>query len=83
LTGITLFGGDSLPAIITAHLTHEEGPESLRWLRKHGQAAALADLLSMGLRRNPHKRMRLPDMRIALGEIGRSRLRALSWPLRA
>jgi hypothetical protein len=55
----------------------------LRWLRKHGQAAALADLLSMGLRRNPHKRMRLPDMRIALGEIGRSRLRALSWPLRA
>jgi hypothetical protein len=83
LTGITLFGGDSLPAIITAHLTHEEGPESLRWLRKHRQAAALADLLSMGLRRNPHKRIRLSDMRIALGEIGRSRLRDLSWPLRA
>jgi hypothetical protein len=83
LTGVTLFGGDSLPAIITAHLTHEEGPESLRWLRKHRQAAALADLLSMGLRRNPRKRMRLPDMRIALGEIGRSRLRDLSWPLRA
>ncbi len=83
LTGITLFGGDSLPAIITAHLTHEEGPESLRWLRKHGQAAGLADLLAMGLRRNPRKRIRLPDMRIALGEIGRSRLRDLSWPLRA
>jgi hypothetical protein len=83
LTGITLFGGDSLPAIITAHLTHEEGPESLRWLRKHRQAAALADLLSMGLRRNPQKRIRLSDMRIALGEIGRSRLRDLSWPLRA
>jgi len=55
LTGITLFGGDSLPAIITAHLTHEEGPESSRWLRKHRQAAALADLLSMGLRRQPPK----------------------------
>jgi hypothetical protein len=83
LTGMTLFGGDSLPAIITAHLTHEDGPESLRWLRRHGQAAALADLLSMGLRRNPHKRMRLSDMRTALGEIGRKRLRALTWPLRA
>jgi hypothetical protein len=83
LTGNTLFGGDSLPAIITAHLTHEEGPETLKWLRRHGQAAALADLLSLGLRRNPHKRIKLSDMRTALGEIGRKRLRALTWPLRA
>jgi hypothetical protein len=83
LTGTTLFSGDALPAIIAAHLTHEDGPESLRWLRRHGQAGTLADLLAMGLRRNPYKRIRLSDMRIALGEIGRTRLRALSWPLRA
>jgi serine/threonine protein kinase len=82
LTGATLFSGDALPAIIAAHLIHEEGPESLRWLRKHSQAAALADLLAMGLRRNPRKRIGLSDFRIALSEMGRARLRGLSWPLR-
>jgi serine/threonine protein kinase len=82
LTGTTLFGGDALPAIIAAHLIHEEGPESLRWLHKHGQAGALADLLAMGLRRNPRKRLGLSDFRIALGEMGHARLRGLSWPLR-
>jgi hypothetical protein len=82
LTGNTLFSGDALPAIVAAHLTHEDGPESLRWLRRHGQAGTLADLLAAGLRRNPYKRIKLSDMRIALGEIGRTRLRALSWPLR-
>jgi serine/threonine protein kinase len=65
LTGATLFSGDELPAIIAAHLTHEEGPESLRWLLKHSQAGALADLLAMGLRRNPRKRIGLSEMRIA------------------
>jgi len=83
LTGGTLFTGDALPALIAAHLTHEDGPESLRWLRRHSQAGALADLLATGLRRNPHKRIRLSDMQTGLGELGRSRLRALSWPLRA
>jgi len=83
LTGTTLFSGDALPAIIAAHLTHEEGPESLRWLCRHSQAAALADLLAWGLRRNPRKRIGLSDMQVALSDIGRSRLRSLSWPLRA
>jgi hypothetical protein len=83
LTGNTLFSGDSLPAIIAAHLIHQEGPESLGWLRKHGQASALADLLAMGLRRDPLKRLKLPELRIALSDLGRSRLRSLSWPLRA
>jgi len=83
LTGATLFSGDALPAIIAAHLIHEDGPETLRWLRKHGQAAALADLLSLGLRRNPRKRLALSDMRAALSDLGHNRLRALSWPLRA
>jgi serine/threonine protein kinase len=82
LTGATLFSGDELPAIIAAHLTHEDGPESLRWLLRHRQAGALADLLAMGLRRNPRKRIGLSEMRIAIDQMGRSRLRALSWPLR-
>jgi serine/threonine protein kinase len=82
LTGTTLFSGDALPAIIAAHLTHEDGPESLRWLLRHRQAGALADLLGMGLRRNPSRRIGLSDMRSAIGEMGRDRLRALSWPLR-
>jgi len=82
LTGATLFSGDELPAIIAAHLTHEEGPESLRWLLRHRQAGALGDLLAMGLRRNPRKRLALSEMRIAIDQMGRSRLRALSWPLR-
>jgi hypothetical protein len=82
LTGATLFSGDALPAIIAAHLTHEDGPESLRWLLKHRQAGALGDLLAMGLRRNPRRRIGLSEMRIAIDQMGRSRLRALSWPLR-
>jgi serine/threonine protein kinase len=82
LTGATLFSGDTLPAIITAHLTHEDGPESLRWLRKHHQAAGFAELLAMGLRRNPQKRISLSEMRASLAEMGRKRLSALSWPLR-
>ncbi len=82
LTGTTLFSGDALPAIIAAHLIHEEGPESLLWLHKHSQAAALADLLAMGLRRNPRKRIGLSDFRIALSDMGHARLRGLSWPLR-
>jgi hypothetical protein len=82
LTGATLFSGDELPAIIAAHLTHEEGPESLRWLLRHRQAGALGDLLAMGLRRNPRKRLALSEMRIAIDQMGRSHLRALSWPLR-
>jgi hypothetical protein len=82
LTGATLFSGDELPAIIAAHLTHEDGPESLRWLLRHRQAGALGDLLALGLRRNPRKRIGLSEMRIAIDQMGRSRLRALSWPLR-
>ena len=73
--------GTRCPQSSRAHLIHEEGPESLRWLRKHGQAGALADLLAMGLRRNPRKRLELADFRIALGEMGHARLRGLSWPL--
>jgi hypothetical protein len=82
LTGATLFSGDELPAIIAAHLTHEDGPESLRWLLRHRQAGALGDLLAMGLRRNPRRRIGLSEMRIAIDQMGHSRLRALSWPLR-
>ena len=82
LTGATLFSGDTLPVIITQHLTHEEGPESLHWLRRHRQAGGLGDLLALGLRRNPRRRISLSEMRASLAELGRKRLAALSWPLR-
>ena len=78
LTGKTLFGGDALPAIIAAHLTHEEGPESLHWLRKHSQGGGVGDLLTLGLRREPRRRINLSDMRASLAEIGRKRLSGLS-----
>jgi serine/threonine protein kinase len=82
LTGATLFEGDTLPVIVTQHLTHDEGPETLQWLRRHRQAGGLGDLLALGLRRSPHRRIGLSEMRASLAELGRKRLAALSWPLR-
>jgi len=82
LTGKSLFSGDALPVLIAAHLTHQDGPESLQWLRKHGQAQGLGEILSLGLRRNPQKRLTLSELRISLAELGRKRLANLSWPLR-
>ena len=82
LTGKTLFSGDALPVLIAAHLTHQDGPESLQWLRRHRQAQGLAEILSLGLRRDPRKRLTLSEVRISLAELGRKRLASLSWPLR-
>jgi hypothetical protein len=81
LTGETLFGGDTLSAVITAHLSHPNGPAGLEWMRRVRQLAQLAELLSYGLAHHPHRRPSLGDIRAHLAEIGRG-FRSLGWPLR-
>ncbi len=81
LTGETLFGGDTLSAVIAAHLSHPNGPAGLDWMRRQRHLAPLAELLSYGLAHQPGRRPLLPPLRARLAEIGRG-LRALPWPLR-
>jgi hypothetical protein len=81
LTGETLFAGDTLSAVITAHLSRPNGPAGLDWMRRARHLAQLAELLSRGLAHNPTRRPALADVRAHLAEIGRA-LRTLPWPLR-
>ena len=82
LTGGPLFAGESLPAIFSAHLSHNGDPAGLEWMRKHKKLAPLGDLLAAGLRRDPGKRLGITEMRARLSEVGKEHLDGSSWPLR-
>jgi hypothetical protein len=80
LTGAPLFAGETLPAIFSAHLEHDGNPPGLAWMRKrHGK---LADALSAGLRRQPHDRVGIKDMRARLLDCAKEQPSATTWPLR-
>jgi serine/threonine protein kinase len=82
LTGKTLFAGDSLPEIFTAHLSHDGDPPPLEWMRKDLRHARLAEVLSGGIAREPGRRTSVKSMRAHLAELGRERLASASWPIR-
>ena len=82
LTGNPLFAGENLPAIFTAHLSHDGIPVGLEWMRKHDRHRPLAELLSAGLVREPSKRLGIKAMRARLLDIAKDRLTAATWPLR-
>jgi len=82
LTGKTLFAGDSLPEIFSAHIGHDGDPPALDWMRKDMRHAPLAELLSTGIARDPGRRPDIKQMRARLEELGQERLASASWPIR-
>jgi hypothetical protein len=81
-TGNPLFAGDSLPAIFSAHLSHDGGPSGLAWMRQHSRHRPLGDLLSAGLAREPGRRLSIKAMRECLLDLGHEGLADATWPLR-
>jgi serine/threonine protein kinase len=81
LTGNPLFAEENLPAIVSSHLSHDGDPPGLAWLRKHKTYAPIGELLSSALRRDPLKRIAMPDLRDQLGVLGQQLLADVSWPL--
>jgi hypothetical protein len=81
LTGNPLFAGETLPAIFTAHLSHDGNPAGIAWMRKHDRLGPLAELLSAGLAREPSKRLGIKAMRERLRDLANDRLATATWPL--
>jgi serine/threonine protein kinase len=82
LTGAPLFAAESLPAVVSAHLSHDGIPSGLAWLRDHKTYGPLGELLSQGLRRDPGQRISMFQLRDALTYMGTQSLRKARWPLR-
>jgi len=82
LTGRTLFAGNSLPEIFTAHISHDGDPPGLAWMRNDMRHAPLAELLAAGLARAPGRRLGIKAMRRHLAELCREHRVSATWPLR-
>jgi hypothetical protein len=70
LTGQTLFDGESLPALIGNHLTHDGRPPRLAALYSDPHLVELAEILSAGLSPNPRARPSILEMGEALHQFG-------------
>jgi hypothetical protein len=81
-TGSPLFAGDSLPAIFSAHLSHDGNPPGLAWMREHGRHRQLGDLLAAGLAREPSRRLGIKALRECLLDLAQEGLAGATWPLR-
>jgi serine/threonine protein kinase len=66
LTGRTLFDGESLPALIGNHLTHDGRPPRLEALYTDHHLVELAEILIAGLSPDPRARPSITDMAQAL-----------------
>jgi hypothetical protein len=82
LTGRVLFDADNQMAQIALHIAHDGMPPPLRELADRGDLAALVDLLSSTLRRDPRHRPAVPSLRAQLRSI-RPILVREPWPLGA
>ena len=81
LSGNPLFAEENVPAIVSAHLSHDGDPPGLAWLRRHKTYAPIGELLSLGLRRDPAHRIDMQDLREQLGILGLQLLADAPWPL--
>jgi serine/threonine protein kinase len=80
LTGEILFQADSELQQITMHLAHDGFPEKLRKLAQKPHLQPLAELLFSALRRDPHKRPTVPQLRADLRRLAPT-LALAKWPL--
>ena len=82
LVGRRLFTGDTLPAVVAAHYAHDGDPTALAALREDAALAAVAEVLSQGLRADPRQRLTMAQLRSQLAQLAPG-LRAGRWPLAA
>ncbi len=78
-TGHTLFEGDTLLALVAAHLSHDGNPPGLQRLRNDPRVASLADVLSAGLQPDPKGRTSIHELRSAFSSL-RGELEHVPWP---
>ena len=82
LVGRRLFTGDTLPAVVAAHYAHDGDPSGLTALREDAALAAVAEVLSQGLRADPRQRLTIAQLRVQLAQLAPG-LSAGRWPLAA
>jgi len=82
LTGRTLFDGESLPALIGNHLTHDGRPPRLQSLDTDARLVELAEILIAGLSPDPRARPSIGDMGEALRSFSPS-IESRVWPVGA
>jgi hypothetical protein len=80
LTGRTLFDGESLPALIGSHLTHDGRPPRMSWLYRDPHLVELAEILSAGLAPDPRARPAVTDLGEALQQFAPA-VSDRAWPL--
>jgi serine/threonine protein kinase len=80
LTGQVLVNGESMIAVVAAHLSGQAGREALARLARQPGCAQVAELLAWGLHRDAPKRPSMAKLRTGLGSLAPS-LRERSWPL--
>jgi serine/threonine protein kinase len=80
LTGRVLFSAQDEVAQIGVHLAHDGSPDPIRALSLRAEHAALAELIFSTLRRDPHKRPNVVEVRTTLQRLGKD-LARLRWPL--
>ena len=80
LTGQPLFKGPTPIALVTAHLTGTAGRDRLRALAATPGVGPLAQLIQVGIGRDPASRPRIGEMRQRLATLAPSLVR-LPWPL--
>jgi hypothetical protein len=82
LTGRTLFDGESLPALIGNHLTHDGRPPRLQSLYTDARLVELAEILIAGLSPDPRTRPSMADMGEALRHFA-PHVEDRAWPVGA
>jgi hypothetical protein len=82
LVGRRLFTGDTLPAVVAAHFSHDGNPAALVRLREHGRLVALAETLGAGMVPDPRRRPRIAELRASLAALVPA-LRSEGWPVAA
>jgi serine/threonine protein kinase len=80
LTGQTLFDGETLPALIGNHLTHDGRPPRLAWMFADTQLVELAEIVTAGLAPDPRARPSIADLGEALHQFAPN-VSDRVWPL--
>jgi eukaryotic-like serine/threonine-protein kinase len=82
LTGRTLFDGETLPALIANHLSHNGNPAGLTKLKGDRKLAPFAQIITSGLARDPRKRVTITQLREALRKLA-PQMYGATWPVAA